>query len=550
MLNSEIKIVIVAILFLLSLSVVFAQDNATLDDTTIGSENKYSSDVQTEIDQTAENGVVELNGTYTIQETVNINKNITLNGNNDTVFEGSTPIVSTSMNTTFKNILFKNFQGGVVKTNGKTTFINCIFTGNRASLGGALDLTGTSTLINCIFKDNFAYHGGAISNNGDLTITNCSFINNYAEFSFGVICSYSEHNDIPGADIPDMLKYHGNNVGTVRITDSKFENNSAGKSVGVIFSSQNLIIDNSSFINNRAKFMGVLLSTGDLIINNSKFRKNSVYDSKNVFYLDEGLISTINSIYGKTTIVNSEFTGNLANYCSISLSKTTVNMENNVFSGNSLGTIFIGDCTSKYPKYTILDDNLKAIKLFKLSISNVVTTVFTDKPIKAVLINAITSKPIVDGPLEFSYKSGSRTTYASGITDSNGQTFVSSLVGKLGTHNVKGYIYSHTFWSGFASVDFKYTVNKIPTTVKAPKVKFKHKKSKYFKVYVKTGKKPVKKVLLKIKIDKKIYKVKTNSKGIAKVNTKKLKVGKHKVSIASGNVNYAIKGKSVIKIKR
>ena len=60
----------------------------------------------------------------------------------------------------------------------------------------------------------------------------------------------------------------------------------------------------------------------------------------------------------------------------------------------------------------------------------------------------------------------------------------------------------------------------------------------------------MKKVLLKIKIDKKIYKVKTNSKGIAKVNTKKLKVGKHKVSIASGNVNYAIKGKSVIKIKR
>ncbi|MBR4447949.1 hypothetical protein [Methanobrevibacter sp.] len=550
MFNREIKIVIFTILFLLSISVVFANDNATLDDGTLGSEDKYSIDIQNGIDQTDENGVVELNGTYSIGTTVSITKNITLNGNNDTIFDGNSGanIESSSKDLTFKNILFKNFQSGAVKTNGKTTFINCVFTGNYANFGGALDLTGTSTLIDCIFKENRGYQGGAILNKGDLTVTNCSFINNYAEDKFGAICSYHDYDDISRADIPDMLKYYG--TGTVKIIDSKFENNSANNAVGAIFSSQNLIIDNTSFISNRAKFMGVILSTADLIINNSKFNKNSVYNSNNIFYLDEGLISTINSIYGKTTILNSEFIGNLANYCAISLSKTIVNLQNNVFSGNSLGTIFIGDCTSKYPKYTILDDNLKSIKLFKLTINNVVTTVFSDKSIKAVVTDLTTSKPIANVPLEASYSQSTRTVICSGITNSNGVASLPSLVGKLGTHNNKGYLYSHTFWSGFLTVDFKYTVNKIPTTVKAPKVKFKHKKSKYFKVYVKTGKKPLKMVLLKIKIDKKVHKVKTNSKGIAKFNTKKLKVGKHKVRIYSGNVNYAINGKSVIKIKR
>jgi hypothetical protein len=48
----------------------------------------------------------------------------------------------------------------------------------------------------------------------------------------------------------------------------------------------------------------------------------------------------------------------------------------------------------------------------------------------------------------------------------------------------------------------------------------------------------------------KTYSVKTNKKGIAKINTKKLKIGNHKVIISSGNKNYSISGKSLIKIKK
>ena len=99
------------------------------------------------------------------------------------------------------------------------------------------------------------------------------------------------------------------------------------------------------------------------------------------------------------------------------------------------------------------------------------------------------------------------------------------------------------------------TVNKAKTIVKAPKVTAKFKKSKYFKVTVKN--KATQKALSNVKVKIKVYTgkkymtktVKTNSKGIAKLNTKFLKVGSHRVVISSANGNYKISAKSIIKIK-
>ena len=95
-------------------------------------------------------------------------------------------------------------------------------------------------------------------------------------------------------------------------------------------------------------------------------------------------------------------------------------------------------------------------------------------------------------------------------------------------------------------------ITKAKTIIKAPKVTAKHKKSKYFKASVKNKatKKAVKNTYVKVKIDKKTYKIKTNSKGVAKFNTKKLKIGKHKVVISSGNSNYIKSAKSTITIKK
>ena len=114
------------------------------------------------------------------------------------------------------------------------------------------------------------------------------------------------------------------------------------------------------------------------------------------------------------------------------------------------------------------------------------------------------------------------------------------------------------------STDVKYDVQKTSsikvakakTTVKAPKVTAKVKKSKYFKVTVKNkaNNKAVKIIKVKIKEftgkKSKIYTLKSNSKGIANLNTKSLKVGLHKVVISSGDAKYTISAKSTIVIKR
>ena len=102
----------------------------------------------------------------------------------------------------------------------------------------------------------------------------------------------------------------------------------------------------------------------------------------------------------------------------------------------------------------------------------------------------------------------------------------------------------------------KVNVKKAKTTVKAPKVTNKFKKSKYFRITVKNKatKKAVSKVKVKIKVytgkKYKTFTVKTSKKGIAKINTKSLKKGKHKVVISSGNKNYIISAKSRITIKK
>lgn len=156
--------------------------------------------------------------------------------------------------------------------------------------------------------------------------------------------------------------------------------------------------------------------------------------------------------------------------------------------------------------------------------------------------------------LKFSYKvytNGKSKTYYS-YTDSDGKTkFELPATLTAGNHKIE---------IRLTNTDVKKTITvkiaKAKTTVKAPKVTAKVKKSKYFKVTVKNKatKKAVSNVKVKIKVytgkKYKTYTVKTNKKGIAKINTKKLKVGKHNVVIGSGNSNYKISAKSLITIKQ
>ena len=101
------------------------------------------------------------------------------------------------------------------------------------------------------------------------------------------------------------------------------------------------------------------------------------------------------------------------------------------------------------------------------------------------------------------------------------------------------------------------TLKKGKTTVSAPKVTNKYKKSAYFKITIKNAgtKKPLKGIVLKVKVytgkKYKTYKIKTNSKGVASLNTKALKKGTHKVVITTTNKKYTVsKSGKLIVIKK
>lgn len=105
-------------------------------------------------------------------------------------------------------------------------------------------------------------------------------------------------------------------------------------------------------------------------------------------------------------------------------------------------------------------------------------------------------------------------------------------------------------WDDYAVKKSKKT----KLTIKAPKVTKKYKKSGKFTIKVKANKKPAKSIKLKVKVKTngkyKIYKLKTNKKGVAYINIKNLKIGKHKVIITPLSSKFKGKASSWIKITK
>lgn len=99
----------------------------------------------------------------------------------------------------------------------------------------------------------------------------------------------------------------------------------------------------------------------------------------------------------------------------------------------------------------------------------------------------------------------------------------------------------------FGSID---KLIKTQTTVKAPKLNTTLNESKTFEITVKdkNTKNPIKGLKLKLKINNKVYTIKTDSKGVARFNPKSLGIGNYNVLIYSGNIKYFVSTKSTIKI--
>ena len=193
----------------------------------------------------------------------------------------------------------------------------------------------------------------------------------------------------------------------------------------------------------------------------------------------------------------------------------------------------------------------------KIKANKVKTYYKGGKYLTVSLTNSKTKKPIYDAKVNIKiYISKNKYYNYNGRTGANGKVKLAVDTLKPGKYKVvisKGESKNYTA----KKITTKIIIKKAPTKLIPKKLTAKKGAKKYFKVTVKNKKtkKVIKGVKVKIKVytgkKYKIYTKKTNSKGIAKLNVKSLKVGYHKVVVSSGNKYCVAKAvKSKIKIKK
>jgi hypothetical protein len=146
------------------------------------------------------------------------------------------------------------------------------------------------------------------------------------------------------------------------------------------------------------------------------------------------------------------------------------------------------------------------------------------------------------------YTGNSFKTY-SGVIEDNGVASVKVPNLAVGTHTVE--IFYGNEKKGTSSIK----IIKSTTKVYAPAKTIKHKKNTYFgiKVFDSHGN-AAKNIYLKVKVytgkKSKTYTVKTSSVGFAKLKTKKLALGTHKITITTKDKKYKISKKTKVIIKK
>ena len=250
----------------------------------------------------------------------------------------------------------------------------------------------------------------------------------------------------------------------------------------------------------------------------------------------------------------------------ISSRKATVT--NVSFNANDLSAVYarsgikIGSASNG--NLVMMDNDFKAVEPIKVVVSPIKSTFHKSAVMKIQLVGV--NKNIVENLcLELLVKNYDTYETFYKYSDSNGIVKFNTYDLPAGTFTIRirnlvtdlvemDWDDQFIYWPVKMTTS-KITIAKAKTVVKATKVTAKYKKSKYFKITVKNklNKKLVPELKLKVKVYTgkkfKTYVLKTNKKGVAKLNTKKLKKGSHKIVVGSGEGNYIVSKVSSIRIK-
>ncbi|MCQ2738350.1 MAG: hypothetical protein MJ224_07060 [archaeon] len=293
------------------------------------------------------------------------------------------------------------------------------------------------------------------------------------------------------------------------------------------------------------------------LISNANVNASSVNATFNVTQLSFDLSISVPSSYykgGKVTVklLNYSLSDDVTVKLVFSNGKTE-----NVVCKNGVGTYTLQFVPGTYKVSAYVENECfnvtpvenKSFKIVKASSSTItikkLTTTYNSGKTYSVTVKK-GSTPLVGLKVKLKVFTGKKYKWYYGTTNANGvASFKLSTLG-IGTHKVMAYSNENKNYFTATTKTSSIVIKKATTTVSAPKVTNKYKASAYFKVTIKnkaTGK-VVSGLAIKIRVytgkSYKTYTVKTNTNGVAQLNTKSFKKGTHYVMISSGNSKYTV----------
>ena len=550
---------------------------------------------------------VNVNGLYAVDTFVDLNANRNISIINCS-FKGAQvggvdmidycTFEDTSISTVCPSYLNNTrMTNSTISSNNKLVIENSLFNNCGNEYGYVISSYNELTIINSIFRDNkFSDMDGALVNhlNKDCNIIGCLFENNKGipvvsakKCRINVIDSRFLNNDKglwlkkSTSAINDCLfsgmkssSINFNRAVKSSVVGSIFTNNHGDNSGSGISDSKgaNLIIDKCSFSNNKANIHASCISLGQTesaIISNCLFSDNiksscvcNFYKCKKVTVDTCSFLNNPNTdeavfVYyvESINVINSYFKDNAGSAIDV-LQDPSAKKSHKVL---IKGSTFINN------GYQFKYDNIGGAISLKNAKGTIQNCIFKNNANLNGGAMVIDGSAVTIAGCTFTKNSAKRNGGAIFFWNCDDKCSVknSKFTSNTAKKGKGGAIYIDGAYLKTSKVSFKKNKAKkgkniynyhIPVTkIKAPKITAKFKKSKYFKITVYCHKTPIKniKVTVKVYTNKKFkkYKLKTNKKGVIKINTKKLSRGKHKVKIKIYEELDVYSKNSLIRIK-
>ena len=221
-------------------------------------------------------------------------------------------------------------------------------------------------------------------------------------------------------------------------------------------------------------------------------------------------------------------------------------------SNNKITVVFPGLSSNinsnPYKQLLVADSDIPINPSTTLVSSQIVTYPISDSYISARLLDS-NNNPVAGEIVIFSFNN----KVFKAITDNNGIAQVKFSLTSKKTYSVSvSYLGSDDYKSSYTSTKINVKTGSKKSKITSSNIKMKKNKKKSFKFkLISSSKKAISKQKIIVKVNNKLYTVKTNKKGIGKISLKFKKAKKYKIVMKFlGNLNYKASSKtSIITVK-